>query len=434
MPVSIAIVGAGPSGFYTAEALARAELDARIDIVEALPTPYGLIRFGVAPDHEKTKGVWRAFEKTALRDSVAYFGNVEIGGDLSLDELRGLYDAVVVAIGAPLDRRLEIPGGDLPGVFGSAEFVGWYNGHPDFRDLDPDLNVESVAVIGNGNVAIDVARVLAKTPAEMAASDLPDYAGEAIDRAPIRDIHLLGRRGPLEAKWTNVELREMGKLENARPLVDPAQLPDAVAGDALDRAGRLQQKNLDTLKSFLEVPAEGRAKTVHFRFFASPVEVLGGERVEALRLERTRVEEGRAVGTGETFDLPCGLVVASIGYRSKPVPGLPFDEARGRVVNDDGRVGPGLYAVGWAKRGPSGVIGTNKPDGDLAARQIAADFPRGEKPGRAALESLLSERGLRRIDFDDWKTIEAAEIAAAPAGAPRKKLIRVKDMIEVLDL
>ena len=433
MPVSVAIIGAGPGGFYTAEALVKSGLDCLIDVVEGLPTPYGLIRFGVSPDHEKTKRVTRAFERTALGERVAYYGNVMIGRDLSLEELRGLYDAVVVAVGAPVDRPLGIPGDDKKGVLGAAAFVGWYNGHPDFRDLDPDLNIAQVAIIGNGNVALDVARILVKTPAEMAASDLPDYAAAAIHGAPITDVHIFGRRGPVEAKWTNVELREMGKLADALPLLDAAQLPAAVAGEMSERDRRLREKNLATIRGFQAIEPAGKAKRLHFTFFAKPVAVLGGARVEGLRLEKTRLEAGRAVGTGETIEVPCGLVVASIGYRTAPLTGLPFDQARGVVLNQAGRIAEGLYAVGWAKRGPSGVIGSNKPDGDAAARQITEDFPQGRKPGRPALEKLLTERGDRWVSFADWKRIEAAEIAAAAPGSPRKKLIRVIDMLAVLD-
>ena len=433
MPVSVAIVGAGPSGFYTAEALIKKGLDCRIDIIECLPTPYGLIRYGVAPDHQTTKRVWRAYEKTALREPVSFYGNVEVGRDIPLDALRRMYDAVVVAVGAPLDRPLNIPGADKAGVFGSAEFVGWYNGHPDFRDLNPKFDCQAAAVIGNGNVALDVARVLVKTPQEMAESDLTDYAAAAIHNAPLTDVYLFGRRGPVQAKWTNVELREMGKLQNAAPILDPAQLPEAVTGEMPDRERRLKEKNLNTLTSFLEVSAQGKTKRLHFAFYASPVEILGDARVEGLRLERTRLEAGRAVGTGETFDVACGLIVASIGYRMRTLTDLPLDAERGIVENRDGRVAEGLFVVGWAKRGPTGVIGSNKPDANQAAKQIAEDVPEGGKPGRAALEAWLDEHDLRAVDFEDWKRIEAAETEAAPSGAPRKKIVRVADMLAVLD-
>jgi ferredoxin--NADP+ reductase len=433
MPVTIAIVGAGPSGFYTAEALSKSPVDCRVDIIERLPAPYGLIRYGVAPDHEKTKNVTRSFDRTAGHERVGYYGNVEIGRDLSLDQLRGLYDAVVVATGAPLDRPLGVPGDDKIGVFGAAAFVGWYNGHPDFRDLAPDLRTGGVAIIGNGNVALDVARILAKTPEELATTDLPDYVVAALDVASVTEFYIFGRRGPVESKWTNVELREMSSLTDCLPVVDPAQLPEEITDDLSERDRRLREKNLATLRAFTQLEAGTRRKRVHFCFFAKPLEVLGGQRVEALRLERTRLEAGRAVGTGETFEVPCGMVVSSIGYRAQPIKGLPFDEGAGIVINSDGRVADGLYVVGWAKRGPSGVIGSNKPDGVTLAEQIAEDFDRGAKPGGAALEELLAERGARWIGFADWKAIEAAEVAAAAPGAPRRKLVAVEDMLAALD-
>ncbi|MFQ5773488.1 MAG: FAD-dependent oxidoreductase [Kiloniellaceae bacterium] len=432
MPLSIAIIGAGPSGFYTAAALVKSGLDCRIDILESLPTPYGLIRGGVAPDHQSTKGVSRSFGRTALEPQVGYYGNVELGRNLSVAELGQIYDAVVLAIGAPVDRSLDIPGGDKHGAYGAAAFVGWYNGHPDFCDLDPDLRTPSVCVIGNGNVAVDVARVLVKTPAEMATSDLPDYAAKAIHGAPITDVYLIGRRGPAEAKFTNKELSELGELEECVPLVDLAQLPEAICGEMSDRDRRLKEKNLATLRAFARRRPEEKRKRLHFVFYAKPVEVLGGDRVEGLRLERTRVEAGRAVGTGETFDIPCGLVVSAIGYRMHPLQGVPVDERTGVVRNRDGRVAEGLYVVGWAKRGPTGVIGTNKSDGDVVAAQIRADIPEGRKPGRPALERLLRERAVRWVSFAEWQRIEAAEVAAAPPGAPRRKLIRINDMLAVL--
>ncbi len=432
MPVQVAIVGAGPSGFYAAAALLRADPNCRVDIVEALPTPFGLIRAGVAPDHQSTKGVSRAFARTAQESRVGYYGNVVLGRDVSLDDLRGLYDAVVLATGAPRDRPLGVPGSDAVGVYGAAAFVGWYNGHPDFCDLDPDLNTSAVAVIGNGNVAIDVARVLVKTPAEMAASDLAENAAAVIHRAPIEDVYLIGRRGPVEAKFTNKELSEMGDLEACAPVVDPAQIPAqipaAVEGEMSDRDRRLREKNLATLRDFANRPPGSKRKRVHFLFYAQPVEVLSN----GLRLERTRVDGGRAQGTGEFFEIPCGVVIPAIGYAMPPLPGVPLDEAKGVVANDDGRVDDGLYAVGWAKRGPVGVIGTNKGDGDTVARQIGEDISEGGRPGGTALESLLAKRAVRWVSFTDWQRIDAAEVAAAPAGAPRRKLIRIKDMLAVL--
>jgi len=438
MPLNVAIVGAGPSGFYTAAALLKLVPDVHIDIIEALPSPYGLIRGGVAPDHQSTKAVARAFERTAGTPQVAYFGNVALGRDVSLDELREIYDAVVLAMGAPLDRRLDIPGGDKPGAYGAAAFVGWYNGHPDYSDLNPDLNTRSVCVIGNGNVALDIARVLVKTPREMASSDLPEAVARVIHSAPIRDVYVIGRRGPAEAKFTNKELSELGALEACVPVVDAAQLPASVPEeDGLpERERRRREKNLATFRSFAARRPEDekdKPRRLHFIFYARPVEVLGGDRVEGLRLERTRVEGGRAVGTGETFDIPCGLIVSAIGYRMPAIAGLPIDPDTGVIRNSDGRVEKGVYTVGWARRGPTGVIGTNKSDGDIVARHIVEDVGQGGKPGRAALEALLREHGVHWVSFADWQRIDAAEVAAAPPGAPRRKLIRIKDMLNILD-
>ncbi|MEE8188538.1 MAG: FAD-dependent oxidoreductase [Kiloniellales bacterium] len=434
MALTVAIIGAGPSGFYAAAALIKLGLDVQIDILERLPTPFGLIRAGVAPDHQSTKNVIRSFTRTALEPPVHYYGNVTVGRDLSLAELRGIYDAVVVASGAPSDRPLGVPGSDKAGCYGAAEFVGWYNGHPDLRGLNPDLDTSAVCVVGVGNVAIDVARVLVKTPAEMAGSDLTDYAAEAIHKAPITDVYIIGRRGPVQAKFTHKELREMGGLEDCTALADPAQMPETIEEELSERDRRLREKNLATLKSYAEnTPDPGKRKRVHFVFFAAPKEVLGGERVEGLRLERTRLEGGRAVGSGETFDIACGAVVAAIGYRFDLIEGLPPDERTGVVANREGRVDGGLYVVGWAKRGPTGVIGTNKHDGDRAAEQIQEDIGDGDKPGRPALEALLGERGVRWVSFEDWQRIDSAEVAAAPPGAPRRKFVRVAEMLDLLD-
>ncbi len=436
MTLSVAIIGSGPSGFYTAESLMRTIDDVEIDIIEKLPTPYGLIRGGVAPDHAKTKNIARTYEKTARDPRVRYYGNVTLGADIGLEALRGIYDAVVLATGAAVDRPLGIPGDGKAGVLGVAAFVGWYNGHPDFRDLDPPLDTQAVAVIGVGNVAVDVARVLTKTPNEMAATDLTDYAAAAIHAAPIRDVYMFGRRAPHHAKFSNVELREMGQLEDSAPVLDPAELtpdvPEDFAATLSDRDLRMTRRNLATLHDFAAMEPAGRTKRVHFRFYASPVEILGGDRVEGIRMERTRIEGGRAVGTGETFDIACRLVIPAIGYYSEPVDGVPFESGRSR--NRDGRIEPGLYAVGWIKRGPSGVIGSNKPDGTAAAQQIVEDCGAGAgKPGRAALDNHLQANNIRVVSFDDWKRIEVAEESAAAPPAPRRKFGRVPEMLAVLD-
>ncbi|MEX2630573.1 MAG: FAD-dependent oxidoreductase [Tistlia sp.] len=437
MTLSVAIVGSGPSGFYAAEALLQ-QGEVAIDLIERLPTPFGLVRGGVAPDHQTTKQVVRAFERTAQDEAVAYFGNVEIGRDLSMDELRGLYDAVILAVGAPADRPLGIPGEGLPGVVGSAAFVGWYNGHPDFAGTDPPLDGRRAVVVGNGNVALDVARVLVKTPQEMAASDIACEAAAAIGAAPLEEVVLLGRRGPVEARFSYKELREMGSLAAAATVVAEDQLPEEAPAGLPERDRRVVARNLEILRGFAAGGDPAKPKRVRFEFYARPVAVLGGARVEGLRWERTALRDGRVVGTGETHDLPCGLIVPAIGYRSIRLAGVPFDAERGRLRNRDGRIAEGLYCVGWCRRGPSGVIGSNKQDGDQAAATIAREIrPRvaagGGKPGRAGLRRLLAERSLRWIDYPDWLAIDAAERAAATGGAPRRKFVTVADMLALLD-
>jgi NADPH-dependent glutamate synthase beta subunit-like oxidoreductase len=434
MPLNIAVVGAGPAGFYTADALLKLDRDVQVDLIERLPSPFGLIRAGVAPDHQTTKKIAKKFEKTLAADGIQYFGNVELGKDISLDEMHELYDAVVLSVGGGLDTPANIPGEDKIGVFGSAAFVSWYNGHPDYTDLNPDLNVTNAAVIGNGNVAIDVARLLMRSPEELTQFDLPDYARDAINDSSLKNITMYGRRGPIEAKFTNVELRELGHLEECMPVVDSDQLPDDVGEIEDARELRLKERNLTSLKEFAALDTSGADKTLGLHFFASPVEILGGDKVEGLRLEKTEVIDGRAVGTGETFDVECGLVVSAIGYRSAPVPGAPFRDDWNIIPNEDGRVSDGLYVAGWIKRGPSGVISTNRPDGVMAANNINEDFPEdGGKAGRDGLNKLMAERSVRVVNYADWQKIDAAEIANAIDPAPRKKFTSVADMLAVLD-
>jgi ferredoxin--NADP+ reductase len=434
MALTVAIVGSGPAGFYTADALLSAGVDVEVDIIERLPTPFGLIRAGVAPDHQTTKNVTRKYEESALHDVTRYYGNVTLGKDVHLHELREMYDAVVLAVGAASDVRLSIPGADLDGVYGSSEFVGWYNAHPDYRWLDPDLETEQAVVIGNGNVALDIARILVRTRTGMASSDLADHAGEAIWASPLKTVHMIGRRGPLEAKFTNVELRELADLTNCLPVVDPAQLPDEVpANGAAGRELRLKQRNLETLRSFLDISPEGKEKRLNISFYAQPVEIIGDTHVEAIRFERTRVEDGRTKGTGEFFDIPTKLVVAAIGYRAIPLDGAPFDEAAGVIPNDDGKVEDGLYVVGWIKRGPTGVISSSRPDAKSATAHILADCGEGGKPGRRTLAGLLKERGTRVVTYADWKRIEAAEKEAAGSDAPRRKYATIEEMLDVLE-
>ncbi len=422
----IAIIGSGPSGFYAAEAALKAFGDeVAIDILDRLPTPYGLIRAGVAPDHQSIKAVSRRYEAVARDPRVAFIGNVEVGRDIGLAELRTLYDDVVLAVGAPEDRRLGIPGEELPGVFGSGAFVGWYNGHPDCAGLAPPLDAAGVAVIGNGNVAIDCARVLAKTVAELAESDIAGHALKALERSAVRDIHILGRRGPYQASFTLKEVGELGELERATPVVRPADLPDP-AGDAALETGH--RRVVEVLRRFAAAgPDPEKPVRIHFAFFHRPVRILGTDRVEGVEVALTRVDEaGNATDTGETRILPCGLVIAAIGYRTLPLEGAAFDARAGRFANADGRIDAGLWCVGWAKRGPSGTIGTNRPDGFAVIDRIRAEgAPAAGRPGRAGLLAALAGRGVRPTSFADWEAIDRAEVAAARPGAPREKIVEM---------
>lgn len=434
MPRRIAIIGSGPAGFYAAQAAIDKMEDATVDLIERLPSPFGLIRAGVAPDHQSTKQVQRKFEKTAADPRVSLFGNVEVGRDVTVAELREMYDAVIIATGAPTDRLLGIPGSDLPGVFGAQAFVSWYNAHPDFADLEPNLNVGAAAVVGNGNVALDIARLLARSEGGRARTDMPEHVRRAMDVSPIKNVHVLGRRGPAEAKFTNVELREMLDLTEGVPLIDPATLPDKVPASLDGREQRLAQRNLDTFRQFLDVDQSKAKRHVHFDFYRRPVEVLGSEHVEGIRVEVTTVDEsGKASGTGEMIDIPCGLVIAAIGYRGEAIDGVPFDEERGLIPNEDARVEPGLYAVGWIMRGPSGVISSSRPDGIAAAERIEEDVPADTgKPGGKALKNLLNDRDVFVVGFDEWKMLDAAELENASHPAPRLKFVRTGDMLQHL--
>lgn len=426
----IAIVGSGPAGYYAAEAaLKQWGDDARVDVFDRLPVPYGLIRTGVAPDHQSIKLVARRYEATALNENVRFAGNVLVGEDVSIEELRSLYDAVILATGAPHDRPLEIEGAELGNVFGSAAFVGWYNGHPEFASLDPDLGGRHAVVIGMGNVALDVGRILAKTEAEFTGSDIVGHALQQLLASGIERITILGRRGPHQIMMTPKELGELGKLDRAAPEVDPADLPP-LADDALLEPGL--RKSVTLLRDFAAAQPDGDEQvTIAFDFFASPHRLLGeGGRVTAVEVERTEVKAGRAVGTGACYTVPASLVVSCIGYRSSPIAGVPFEEREGRFANEGGFVLPGLYCVGWARRGPSGTIGTNRPDGFGVVERIAAEVvtDRG-KQGRAGFDALAAKRGLDVVTFRDWRRIEAAEIAAAREGSPREKFVDIAAMI-----
>ncbi len=432
-PLSVAIVGAGPAGFYAADAFLRRETPCRIDIVDRFPTPFGLVRSGVAPDHQNTKNVVRIFDRILQRDNVRLIGNVTLGETVSYADLTRLYDVVILAFGARVPRRLGVRGEDREGVLDAACFVDWYNAVPGARDLSPLVAVDTAVVVGNGNVALDIARLLAKTPDELAVGDIDPAAAAAIGAAPLSDIYVVGRRGPLQASFTAPELGEFGGLAEAGAVVSRADLPpDADTVEEDERPKKL--RNLRILRAYADAAEAARARPVRVRFlfFASPVEILGGARMTGVRLERNRVENGRAVGTGETCELDAGLLIPAIGYRvADDVSGLPID-GRGTVANAGGRVAPGVYVVGWARRGPTGVIGTNRNDAREVVDRILADGIAPGKPGPAGLDSLLARRGVRPVDYAGWRRIDAAEIAAATGSAserPRVKFTRIADML-----
>ncbi len=430
MSLSAAVIGAGPAGIYAAEALARHIDDIAIDITDRLPTPYGLVRAGVSPDHQSTKAVSRVLERTLKRDCIRLLGNVALGRYISLDELRNLYDIVILAQGAEEDRPLAIPGEDLPGVYGSMDVVGWYNAHPDYVRTRLQLEtVRHVAVIGNGNVAIDVARVLNRTPEEMLTTDMPDYALDELRVSTIENTTILGRRGPLQAAFTQQEIAELQHMADADILVRAEQIP-ADAGGFPEKTRKAKEANLRILRQYT-APPQGAARQIRFEFFARPVAFLGEGRLQALRLERTRLHDGICEGTGEFFEIPCDMAVTCVGYRCVSLPGLVLDE-RGILNNEEGRIDKGFYAVGWAKRGPSGTIGANRSDSQDVVRTILAETgDLGGKPGGKALDTLLGQRGISVVDFEGWKRIEAAETAAAREGAPRRKLETIEEMIAI---
>jgi ferredoxin/flavodoxin---NADP+ reductase len=435
----VAIVGSGPAAFYAAGALLASEDPAvEVDMIERLPTPWGLVRLGVAPDHPQLKTVSRAFEKISARPGFRFLGNVEVGRDVGHDELAALYDAVLYAVGSQSDRRLGIPGEDLPGSWAATELVAWYNGHPDFQHLVFDLSHERAVVIGNGNVALDVARMLALTPEELAPTDTTDAAIESIVSSGIREIVVLGRRGPVQAAWTSTELGELGDLAGADVVVDPAELElDPVSEGELEVASNVVQRNMEILRDFAARERKGAKKVVRLRFRASPVAILGEDRVEAVEIAHNLLEPDgrgsvRAVATDEREVIPCGVVFRSVGYRGVALPAVPYDESTGTIPNDGGRVltadgvpVAGVYCAGWIKRGPTGVIGTNKKDAAETVELLLEDARAGRLRARSgeSVDDLLAERGVYVVMYGGWESIDAAEKARGePQGRPRVKL------------
>ena len=450
-PLRVAVVGSGPAGFYAAGALLGREVPVEVDMIERLPTPWGLVRLGVAPDHPKLKSVSRAYERIAERPGFRFLGNVEIGRDLHHSDLARLYDAVIYAVGAQSDKRLGIPGEDLPGSWPATEFVAWYNGHPDFQELEFDLDVERAVVIGNGNVAVDVARMLALTNDELAPTDATDKAIAAIGSSKLKEIVMLGRRGPAQAAFTTPELQELGELAGADIFVDPAELELDDVSEASLADITHARRNVEMLREFAGRSPSGKPRALRLRFLVSPVAILGDERVEAIEVEQNRlVPDGRgtlrAEPTGERETIPCGLVFRSVGYRGVALPEVPFDEDRGtirneggRVVNEDGEVVPGVYAAGWIKRGPTGVIGTNKKDATETVELLLEDAAAGRIERRAgataeAADALLAERGAQTVLYEGWSSIDQVERAAGePHGRPRAKLVTWNELLEAAE-
>jgi ferredoxin--NADP+ reductase len=449
IPVRVAVVGSGPSGAYAADQLLRSsDHEIEVDLYERLPTPWGLVRAGVAPDHPKIKSVTRVYEKTAAHPRFTFFGNVELGRHISRDELLARYNAVIYAVGTPADRPMGIPGEELPGSWAATDFVGWYNAHPDQRDLEFDLSCKRAVVIGNGNVALDVARMLTMSCEALGATDIADHALEVLRHSSIEEVVVVGRRGPEQAAFTNPELLELGEMTGAAVDIDPADLE--IAADLREtEPGVAAVKRMEILRDYAALQGAGNGKRIALRFLASPTRVLGDERVEGIELVRNelqRAEDGslRARPTGELTTLDTGLVLRAIGYRGRPLGDIPFDERRGVIANVDGRVlGPddsltGEYVVGWAKRGPSGVIGTNKKCAAGTTAALLEDLSAGrlqdrDAASRDSVAAFLRARQRDLVEFADWQAIDEHEQdLGRPAGRPRVKLARVDEMVGVL--
>lgn len=451
-PLRIAIIGSGPSAFYAAEYLQkRPDLVVQVDMFDRLPTPYGLVRGGVAPDHPKIKTVTKVYERTAQNPGFRFFGHVDFGKDITHEDLTAHYHQIIYAVGAQSDRKMGIPGEDLPGSDPATEFVGWYNGHPDYRHLQFDLSQERVAVVGNGNVAMDVARILASTYEELAQTDIADYALEALKTSKVRDIYMLGRRGPAQAAFTNPELKEMGELHDAQVMVNPADLElDSFSNEyVLSGEDRNAERNVQTLLRYSMDGDLGKGRRVHMRFLVAPTAITGNGHVEAIELvhnELYQAEDGsiRPRATGVTETIPVGLVFRSIGYKGVALPGVPFDEragvipnVKGRVMND-GEAVTGEYVVGWIKRGPSGIIGTNKPDAQDTADRMLEDVDAGktlspEDARPEAITTLLQNRNVEFVTFADWLILDRLEQDRGQAqNRPRVKFTANEEMLEAL--
>ncbi|MCP5100615.1 MAG: FAD-dependent oxidoreductase [Chloroflexi bacterium] len=454
-PLRVAIIGAGPAGFYAADRLLKdKKVVAEVDLYDRLPTPYGLVRAGVAPDHQKIKSVTKLFDRTAKKPRFKFYGNVELGKHISVADLRNYYHQIIYTTGAQTDRRLNIPGIDLENSHAATSFVAWYNGHPDFKDRQFDLSQERVAVIGIGNVAIDVARILCRTREELLATDIADYALEAITNSNIKEVYVLGRRGAAQAAFTTPEIKELGEMADADVYVVPEEAElDALSQASLADADRATQRKVEIIKSYGGRESSGKSKRLTVRFLVSPTELTGDEngRVQSMRLVKNELyatESGslRPRATDQTEEIPVGLVFRSIGYRGVPLPDVPFNESWGVIMNEKGRVIEvesgatvvGEYTAGWIKRGPSGVIGTNKPDATESVELMLADVADGrylqpEHPSAAAAEAFVRSAQPDVVSYDDWLYLNDLELSRGEAlGRPRLKFTDVDEMVAAL--
>ncbi|MDO8580606.1 MAG: FAD-dependent oxidoreductase [Candidatus Omnitrophota bacterium] len=445
-PLRVAIIGSGPAGFYAAGSLLKSPLKVKVDVIDRLPCPYGLVRYGVAPDHQKIKNVIKVYEKTAEQSGFSYLGNVNVGKDIAVHELKRYYDAMIFASGAGTDRKLGIPGEDFLGSHTATEFVAWYNGHPEYKNREFDLSKEIAVIVGQGNVAVDVCRILSKTVDELKNTDIAKHALEVLAESKIKEVHMIGRRGPAQAAFTPVEIREFGELADCYPVLnnpDDLNLNESSQKELEDPQSAPKKKNYEILKSFLDIQPNHRKRKFVIHFFQSPIEIIGKKKVEKVILERNALVglpgHQKSRGTGEKVQLPCGIFFRSVGYRGLPIPGVPFSEQSGVIQNQGGRVTDsehidmGLYCAGWIKRGPSGIIGTNKPDSEETVKHLLQDVPAlkpCEIPDTAKLISYLKDKELRVVSFEDWKKIDAAEVERGEKlGKPREKFVTIQGML-----
>ena len=447
-PLRVAIVGSGPSGFYAAQPLLKSETSVIVDMYDRLPVPYGLVRYGVAPDHAKIKNVTNVYKRTAEQPGFSFMGNVNVGKDISVEELKKYYDAIIFTCGAETDRKLGVPGEDLEGSYTATEFVAWYNGHPDYRDRQFDLSGEVAVIIGVGNVAMDVCRILCKTVDELKTTDIAQHALDVLAKSNIKEIHMVGRRGPAQAKFTPMEIREFGELTDCDPIVDPKdmEISEVSQTELDDPKNSANKKNFEILKAYSTREDTGKPKKFFIHFLESPAELVGEGKVQKLIIEKNELvgEPGKqkSKGTGVKSEMNCDILFRSVGYRGIAIEGVPFHEAWGIFPNKEGRITdgdsvvPGLYTAGWIKRGPSGVVGTNKPDSEETVARLLEDVSHltpCEQPDTKAVLDLLNQKGVRVVSFDDWQKIDASEIERGQKiGKPREKYISVDEMIIAL--